>query len=115
MYDPAWIYAIGDLKIGPYMYGKKQKYYYEADNNMGSGSLDFIAYAPDMDLNNSAWLNKGYYFVTDFRLAGLNNGFEELYITGAFSPHKVIPEPVTALLLGSGLLGLAGMKIRRKS
>lgn len=85
---------------------------YELDNNKGSGQLDFIAFAPTMDL--SLYGGKGYQFLADFNLAGANNGHEELFMTGAFAPSNVVPEPASMLLLGTGLLGLFGIRKREK-
>lgn len=103
-FDPTnpWVTAIGPLQVGPYF----------VDHNKGSGKLDFIGYAPTMNLNNSAWLDKGYYFVANFHLANLNDGFEELFITGAYAP-PVIPEPTSLSLFGLGLLGLLGLKKKK--
>jgi len=109
--DASWVYAPGNLVLGgdfPLI-----------DENRGSGHPDFIDYAPTMDL--SQYLGKGYLFRADFYLTGLNNGFEELYLTGLFSPQcttncqPVIPEPTSMLLLGSGLLGMVGFRKKKIS
>lgn len=85
---------------------------YTVNHNKGSGKADFIAFAPDMDLSLYGDYFE-YYFVVHFKMAGLNNGFEEIFLTGAQSPATLIPEPGTSLLLGLGLLGIASL-LRRK-
>jgi hypothetical protein len=92
---------------------------YTLDNNKGSGSLDFVAYAPTMDLSKYAGL--GYTLTADFYIGNpdkngygvLNNGFDELYMTGNFAPSNPVPEPATLVLLGTGLLGFGLIKRKR--
>ncbi len=85
------------------------------EHNNGTGHLDFMAYAPTMDLTQ--YTGKGYYFLADFRLSDVQNGAEQLFISGGISAYKqpptnTIPEPATLSLFGFGLLGL--LKFRRK-
>ena len=83
---------------------------YDVNHNKGSGKPDFIAFAPSMDLS---LYDPDLYFVTEFHMGGLNDGFEEIFLTGGMTTY-VIPEPATMMLLGSGLIGL-GWFGRRKT
>jgi hypothetical protein len=83
---------------------------YDVNHNRGSGKHDFIAFAPSMDLS---LYDPDLYFVTEFHMGGLNDGFEEIFLTGGMTTY-VIPEPATMMLLGSGLIGL-GWIGRRKA
>lgn len=76
--------------------------------------MDFIVYSPTMDL--SKYYDKGYTFDVYFEFFGLNNGFEELFLTGTFSPPppNPVPEPATLTLLGLVLPVLALAALRRK-
>lgn len=76
------------------------------DNNLGSGKMDFLVVAPTMDLMD--YYGNGYTFNASFSFTGLNNGFEEIFLTGAFTPNQqVVPEPTTMVLLGLGITALA--------
>jgi len=114
--DPTkWVYAPGNLDIGDPGTGD----FPIIDENRGSGKPDFIAFAPDMDLSN--YLGQGYLFRADFYLSDLNNGFEELFLTGRFGAqctencNPTVPEPTSMLLLGSGLVGMVGLRKKKKS
>lgn len=83
------------------------------NNNIGSGSADYVMYAPTMSLAD--WAGNGYQFLVEFRMDGLTNGFEELFLTGSYVPPiSPVPEPGTMLLMVCGLLGLgAGLRKRK--
>ncbi|MFZ5427893.1 MAG: PEP-CTERM sorting domain-containing protein [Thermodesulfobacteriota bacterium] len=83
------------------------------DNNTGSGKLDFIVYAPTMNL--SLYNAAGNTIEFDFRMQRLNNGPEELFLTGSFQPSPPsVPEPGTMALMGIGALGAAFMRRRNR-
>lgn len=86
---------------------------YEADANKGSGKLDYIVFAPTMDL--SPFSGEGYLFGIDFFLDDLNNGFEELYLSGRFTTTTVqVPLPGSLWLLGIGLVVLMAFRRQRR-
>lgn len=93
------------------------------DNNKGSGKFDFIFYVPDMNL--SLWGDDDNLFKMSWIFSGVDDGGEEITITGRFTGStcvdnpdlpqcQTVPEPQTVALISLGLLGIAFASRRRR-
>lgn len=82
------------------------------NSNIGGGFADFLLYAPDLDLALYNATGRTISFTPYF--TNLNNGPEEIYLSGAFQ-RNIVPEPSTLILLGLGMSALAfmGRRLRR--
>jgi hypothetical protein len=101
-FDIAPILTIGEI---PSLIGTSGTEYGPINHNLGSGKADYIAYAPTMNLS---LFPRDWFFVTEFRMAALDGGFEEIFLSALAIPQPPapIPEPSTFVLLAVGLLGL---------
>lgn len=110
-YDPdAWITVPGTITIPDVMNtcpGDTCTF----DNNVGSGKFDYIVYIPTMDL--TPWADDNNLFRVSWEFANVDDGGEEITMTGAFAPTQV-PEPGILGLLALGMLGLAATTRRRQ-
>lgn len=103
-YD-GWVLSSGHIVIGD-----PSDPFYDIENNRGGGDLDFVAYAPEMDLR--PYDDPKYMMLVDLRMKDLEAGFEEVFITGRYyTETTTVPEPATMLLFSAGL---AGAFLKRK-
>jgi hypothetical protein len=85
----------------------------DVDQNLGANNAAFGLIAFELnDLLDDA-LYVGGKMSVDLRLAGMTNGYEQLFIISGDNPPVDVPEPVTIGLFGAGLIG-AGLLRRRK-
>jgi hypothetical protein len=101
-----WVYVPGSYSI------QGDTALYE-ESYTGSGFDDYAMYAATMNLD---LFGADDWFVVEFNFDWLNDGGEEFFMTGTFVPPDTppIPEPSTIILLGLGLLGIVGMRFKKR-
>ena len=81
-------------------------------NNVGSGAFDYVIFAPTMNL--TSYLGNGYVFRASWDFQNVDDGGEEITLTGRFAPTVTIPAPGTLSLVSLALLLLAGRHAFRR-
>lgn len=80
-------------------------------DNRGSGKLDYIAYAPTMNL--AEYYGEGYIFKGEIWFSDLSQGGKEELFFAAMKAPGATPEPATLSLLGLGSIGLAFLRRKK--
>lgn len=89
------------------------------NHNLGANQAAYALWSPELDAGLAGWAAAGYDTMRlDLRFFGLNNGYEQVFIRAGGESQTIIPEPATLLLVGSGLIGVAGIgrrKLKKRS
>lgn len=88
---------------------------YSVNHNLGSGKPDYAAFVPGLDLST---YDPNDLFVIQMNFTGLNDGGEEIFMTGALGTVTQVSAPGTLILLSLGaigvVVGVGGKRGRRK-
>jgi hypothetical protein len=79
-------------------------------NEQGAGHADYAIFT-HIDPYS---LNDNDVILFNISMSHLNNGAEEIFLSGTFAPTDIIPEPSSIAMAGMGLLGLLVIMGRRK-
>jgi len=100
-FDDSPVLAPGEICITPDSISPDEECF---TTNVGSGAFDYLLFAPTMDL--TPWADADNLFRVTWRFSDVDDGGEEITLTGRFAPTVTVPEPGTLALFGSALLAL---------
>lgn len=83
-------------------------------NNLGSNTAEFAAFVPDLNAHLASWAANDYYVHVNYKMRGLNDGNEAMWIPNG-TPGLEVPEPAGIALVGLALAAAGVVGARRKS
>ncbi|TMQ74403.1 putative secreted protein [Candidatus Accumulibacter phosphatis] len=83
------------------------------DNNVGSGKFDYIVLVPTMDL--TPWADANNLFKVTWHFHDVDDGGEEITLTGRFYSNNRVPEPGSLALFGLAGIGMLAALRRRRA
>ncbi len=120
--DPRWAYVHGDICVlGPQFLhygtctGSDPSGAQAVNQDLGANQAAFAAYS--IALDNLISTSDFTTLSINWRMTGLDNGYEQLFIEGSGATQILVPEPGTLALYGFGLFGFGGLQLlyrRRK-
>jgi hypothetical protein len=121
-YDPAdarWTYIHGNICVNGSTFlhygncgGSDPAGAHSVNQNLGANQAAFAGYnlQLDADINNPLFTT----MQIEWAMAGMDNGYEQLFILAGGAPTREVPEPWSLAIFGVGLMGVGYGAARRR-